>query len=88
MRKRDELADPKSCLNKAGDDEWIFVLLERDPAAPATVQNWIDERIRLGLNKPDDAKIHQAKQWICALLATQGKESPDDEEDARPDAVG
>ena len=30
MRKRDEMADPKSCLNRALDGEQLFVLLGRD----------------------------------------------------------
>lgn len=33
MRKKDELSDPNSCLSRAADDEWTFVLLGRDPAA-------------------------------------------------------
>lgn len=33
MRKRDELNDPESCLNRARDDEQTFVLLGRDAAA-------------------------------------------------------
>lgn len=37
MRKRDELTDPNSCMNKASDDEWTFVLLGRDAAAPGAV---------------------------------------------------
>jgi hypothetical protein len=66
MRKRDELADPGSCLNKAREDEWLFVLLGRDPAAPAAVHAWIAERVRLGLNGPDDPKIREAGRWIAA----------------------
>lgn len=71
MRKRDELADPASCLNKAKDDEWLFVLLGRDPAAAAAVQAWIIERVRIGKNKPDDPKLENARQWIKAVLAEQ-----------------
>ena len=63
MRKRDELADPNSCLNKATDNEWLFVLLGRDQAAAATVRHWISERIRLGLNRADDAKLAEAARW-------------------------
>jgi hypothetical protein len=69
VRKRDELADPKSCLNKARDDERLFVLLERDEAAPNTVRYWISERIRLGLNRPGDPKIVEAGRWIEAVEA-------------------
>ena len=66
MRKRDELAFPDSCLNKARDDEWIFVLLERDPAAAATVRFWIEERIRLGKNERHDPKLQEAELWVRA----------------------
>jgi hypothetical protein len=29
VRKHDELTNPASCLNRAGESEWLFVLLER-----------------------------------------------------------
>lgn len=35
MRKTEELLAPFSCLNKANDNELIFVLLARDEAAPS-----------------------------------------------------
>ena len=41
MIKRDELADPNSCLNKAADDEPIFVLRAQDFLAPAAVTRWL-----------------------------------------------
>lgn len=63
MRKRDELADPNSCLNKAKQDEWIFVLLGRDEEAPETVRYWVGRRIMKGKNKPGDPKMVEALQW-------------------------
>ena len=42
MIKRDELANPNSCINKAGDDEPVFVLRAHDPAAPEIVREWAD----------------------------------------------
>lgn len=60
MLKRDELSDPNSCLNKARNDELVFVLLERDVAAPATIRAWVEERLRLGKNQPDDPQIVEA----------------------------
>ena len=71
MRKRDELSDPKSCLNKARNDEWLFVLLGRDIAAPAAVEAWIAERIRLGENEPDDSQINEAQRWVLTVRAEQ-----------------
>ena len=71
MRKRDELTDPNSCMSRAREDEWTFVLLGRDRAAPVAVCAWIDERIRLGKNQPDDPQIKEAEQWIQNVLAEQ-----------------
>lgn len=64
MLKRHELTDPKSCLNKASDEENLFVLLGRDPAAPAAIRAWIAERIRLGKNAPGDGQILEAAAWL------------------------
>ena len=60
MLKRDELADPRSCWNKAADDERLFVLLAHDPAAPVAIRAWVAERLRLGKNSPQDAQIRGA----------------------------
>ena len=64
MTKAKELSEPDSCLNRAKDDELLFVLLSRDYAAPKTIRFWADLRIRLGMNKPDDAQIIEAR--ACA----------------------
>lgn len=64
MRKRHELSDPNSCMNKAGLDEWTFVLLGRDVAATAAVQAWVGARLRLGKNTLDDPQIKEAEEWI------------------------
>jgi hypothetical protein len=60
MLKRDELNDPASCLNKARDDERLFVLLARDPASPVALRAWVAECIRLGKNVPTDPQIVEA----------------------------
>lgn len=65
MTKLKELTTPNSCLNKAGEDEMLFILLARDPAAPVAIAAWIEERIRIGRNKIDDPKILEAQ--ACAL---------------------
>lgn len=69
MIKSKEFNDPASCLNRARDNELLFVLLERDPAAPVAIAAWIAERVRLGKNKPDDDQITEAKvvaAWMAA----------------------
>lgn len=60
MIKRDEIEYSESCFNKAHADERLFILLARDPAAPATIRAWVTERIRLGKNLIDDEIIIDA----------------------------
>lgn len=60
MRKSDELTKPTSCMSRARNDEWTFVLLGRDAAAPATIRFWVNERLRIGKNSPDDPQIIEA----------------------------
>jgi hypothetical protein len=69
VRKRDELADPASCLNKAKDDEWVFVLLGRDDATADTVRHWAAKRVELGKNVPGDPQILEALQAADAIDA-------------------
>lgn len=71
MLKRDELTNPSSCMSRAREDEMTFVLLGRDIAAPVAIQAWINERILLGKNKPDDAQITEAKQCIDRMIASR-----------------
>lgn len=63
MKKSDESRDPRSCWNKAKDDELLFVLLARDPAAAATVRFWVAERVRLGKNQHGDPQTTTALNW-------------------------
>lgn len=60
MIKRDEIEYSESCFNKARDDERVFVLLARDPAAPSAIRRWVDVRINLGKNKLTDPQIVEA----------------------------
>lgn len=69
MLKSDELTDPNSCLNKARGNERIFVLLGRDPAAPAAIRAWIAERVRIGKNRPDDEQICEAAECIEKMVS-------------------
>jgi len=59
-RKRDELSNHKSCINRAREDEMVFVLLGRDLAAPIAIRAWVAERVRIGKNKADDPQIVEA----------------------------
>jgi len=60
VRKREELSNHKSCINRAREDEMVFVLLGRDPAAPAAIRAWAGLRVLLGKNKADDPQIVEA----------------------------
>ena len=69
MQKKHEISDHASCLNIALPDEYTFVLLGRDPAAPVAIQAWIDERVRLGKNTPTDKQILDAHDVIVDMNA-------------------
>ncbi len=60
MLKRDEMEYTGSCLNKAREDERLFVLLARDPAAPVAIRAWVKERLRLGKNTLNDTQVVEA----------------------------
>lgn len=62
MTKQDELCYPGSCFNKALPDEYMFVLLARDAAAPAVIRSWVAERVRLGMNGLGDYQVVEALQ--------------------------
>lgn len=62
-----ELADPKSCMSRARDEEMTFVLLGRDAAAPVAIRAWVGERLRLGKNAPGDAQIKDALECAARM---------------------
>jgi hypothetical protein len=72
MTKKEEFANPASCLNKASENEMLFVLLERDPAAPAAIRAWVEERIRLGKNRDlnDSVQLAEAKETANNMAQT------------------
>ena len=74
MRKHEELTNPASCLNRAKDDEMLFVLLGRDLAATVAIRAWIEERVRLGKNTRVDRQITEAEVWIDIVQDEQKKE--------------
>lgn len=60
MRKSLELTSVDSCLNRALPEEYIFVMLARDIAAPAAIRAWCEARIVAGKNHRGDAQISEA----------------------------
>jgi hypothetical protein len=75
MRKRDEIGKQDSCLNRAHNDELIFVLLSRDEDAPRTIRYWIACRIESGKNKPGDPKLIEAEECARTMEIEQGESS-------------
>lgn len=70
MIKRQEALDPNSCWNKAREDEMVFVLLERDLAAPLAIRQWEARRVQLGKNKLGDEQMREAQR--CRIhMSTQ-----------------
>lgn len=55
---------PNDCYAKAADDEPIFTLRAKDPAAPETIRAWVMIRVTNGQNEHDDEKITEA--LVCA----------------------
>lgn len=67
MIKQEELTSPDSCMSRARDDEWTFVLLGRDITSPGTIRDWAMRRIRYGKNKIDDPQITEALEAAKAI---------------------
>lgn len=59
MKKRDEIEQPSSCLNKAAEDEPVFVLRAKDPIAPEAVETWARQSELSGAHEP--RKISEAR---------------------------
>lgn len=59
-----------NCYAAALPDEPVFTILGRDPAAPATIKFWIEERIRQGKYETHDdvARIGEAKTESTAFV--------------------
>jgi hypothetical protein len=72
MIKREELANPASCMNRARENEMVFVLLGRDVATPAAIRAWIEERIYKGKNARTDAQIVEAEEIAAEVLHDLG----------------
>ena len=62
MWKREELDNPDSCINKAAEDEPVFVLRAKDPCAITTINYWISKRLELLDADPTPTKHDRAKE--------------------------
>jgi hypothetical protein len=75
VRKRDEMADPNSCLNRAKEDEYLFVLLERDLDVPGTIEDWCRRRVERGKSAPASPEIVEAHH--AARLIREAQADPE-----------
>ncbi len=64
MRKRLELSDPNSCINRAGDDEPVFVLRAHDPIATVAVRTWIEESMDRGFHTD---RLDEARELLALM---------------------
>jgi hypothetical protein len=80
MRKCDEMMLPDSCLNKAAENELLFVLRDKDPCMAGTIRYWARMRMELGLNTSGDSKIKEAVTLAAEVERVQ-------EERGRPDTT-
>lgn len=71
MNKREMIDNPNSCLNRAHDDEPVFVLMGRDIASPGTILKWISERIQYGKNCFGDKQTEDARDVRFAMQQYQ-----------------
>lgn len=71
MTRYENIADPNSCWNKADMNSLLFILIERDRAAPATILSWIEHRIALNLNKREDGQIQDALRIANQMVEQQ-----------------
>lgn len=76
MKKLDELANPKSCMNRAHDNEMTFVLLGRDLMAPAVIREWCRLRCLHGKNSPKDPQITEALECAKKMEANREVAAP------------
>jgi hypothetical protein len=63
MRKTEVITNPESCLNKAADDEPLFVIRAKDACGAETVRFW--ERLADGVH--EEEKREEAKKVADAM---------------------
>jgi len=74
MLKRDEIANANSCLNKAAEDEPLFVLRAQDESAPEVVRDWAAQAEAKGA--PAE-KVREALELADAMEAWPHRKTPD-----------
>lgn len=59
MKKCNEIANPDSCLNRAEDDEPLFVIRAKDKVSASAVRTWAEWAQLTGSHEPE--KIQEAR---------------------------
>lgn len=72
MKKKDELMQ-QGCLNKAADDEMLFVLRAQDKSAPKVVLHWIAKNF----DTASEEKIREAFECAIEMKKYPNKKNPD-----------
>lgn len=72
MIKRDELTK-RGCLNKAADDEMLFVLRAQDVSAPKVVLHWIAKNF----DNASEEKLREAFECAIAMKKFKGRKNAD-----------
>lgn len=76
MRKLLEINDPSSCLNKAEDNEPLFVLRAHDITTPDVVRFWLENAEAKGA-QIEPAKKEHALACIAQMEAWPNRKLPD-----------
>jgi hypothetical protein len=74
LTKREEIDNPNSCLNKAADDEPVFVIRAKDSLAPVIVRRWAAHLEGMG-GAPQ--KVAEARAWADKAENYPGRKVPD-----------
>jgi len=72
--KRDELADPNSCLNRADSAEPIFVLRGSDPLTPKLIEDWAARAVLASVHEFEKCKA--AVRFAAYVRAWQREHRP------------
>lgn len=72
--KRRLLSDPNSCLNRASDDELVFLLVGKDESSPCAVRVWANSAELQGCGA---AKVQEARAIADAMEARPNRKAPD-----------
>lgn len=70
MTKKELLSDPNSCLNRARDDEPLFVLRANDELAPVLIMEWVSRYLELkgaGITDTQHRKAREANYLLVAM---------------------